>query len=694
MSMTHSRSHLRWPFLAGLLALCLGGTASAAIDEPLDAAQIEAAVAGNSLAGYWQNAELKQHFARDGTALRQRERGEVVDGRWRVEQSRDLLCAEYPAIDEATCYRVHRQGERLVLFEAETGYPLHASVTAGNILSGTAPVARPGRGNGHRPPGPRRTHLTRADLFAEAYVGNGPVHNGHFMPVGDAGSARHALRGRISVPDFAMQGRLELGRGYEWFPGFEVAVVSHEGRLLFSETGLIMPTKADSALALVLSPGRVWSEPADGGLSRASFPFLLANIASDNAHNGIASFLYDDAGVSSLRVQLVQETAPAFKLNAWGQGRMSYRPGRVGEAERIIRRHRRNVAGQTPIRPWAELVDRYGEEALEGFDAGTFADDLSVAGLIVDKVAYILPCRTRYGPFPYCVEMRHGASTMTPSLAALPALLRLAETYGAWVLDLRLANVVQVTAEHDGWAGVRFADALNMASGIGTTIPRSLVSPEAMNARRSFEARSSREKLDWIFADPDARPEPGEAFRFREGDILVLAAAMDGFLKREAGPGTAIWPLMTREVLQPIGIDELPLLHSLEADGSRGIPPMHAGLYPTIDDVAKLAGLLHARGRHDGRQLLYREPLDELLDWSRKRGLTTDIEGRRYAMSFWLWAYEAEDCRLWLPVAAGAAGQLVVLFPNGMTAFRFADDRRLPVEEMAAVADRLRPFCR
>jgi len=691
--MMRPRGSFRRALAVGLCAIALGMTAAAAIDEPLDAAGIEAAVAGNSLAGYWQNAELKQHFARDGTALRQRERREVVAGRWQVDRGRDLLCTDYPTLGENICYRVHRQGRRLVLFEAETGYPLHASVIAGNILSNVGRAAAPSRDDGRATPGATRTHLTRDDLFAERYAGGGTVHNGHFMPVGAAGPARQRLRGRLTVADFALLGRLELGRGYEWFPGFEVEAVSEEGRLLFSDTGLIMPTRAEASLALILSPGRVWSEPGDGGLSRASFPFLLANIASDNAHNGIATFLYGEAGVSSLRVQLVQETAPAFKLDAWGQGRMSYRPGRIaGEAE-LIARHQRELAGRTPIRPWSELVARHGAAMLEGFDAGTLTDDLSVAGLIVDGTAYVLPCRTRRGPFPYCTEMRHGASTMTPSLAALPALLRLAEKYGAWILDLRLANLVEVTARHDGWARVKFADALNMASGIGTEIPQTLVSPETMNARRSFEARSARAKLDWIFADPDAPAGPGEAFRFREGDILVLAAAMDGFVRREDGPETGIWQLMTREVLQPIGIAELPLLHSVEQAGEHGIPPMHTGLYPTIDDIAKVVRLLQERGRHAGQQFLYPEPLDEILDWRRERGLPTDVAGRRYVLSFWLWPYEAQGCRLRLPVAAGAAGQLVILMPNGIAAFRFADDRRLPVEAMATVADRLRPFC-
>jgi hypothetical protein len=68
--------------------------------------------------------------------------------------------------------------------------------------------------------------------------------------------------------------------------------------------------------------------------------------------------------------------------------------------------------------------------------------------------------------------MRHAAFSMTKSLGAAIALLWLAQTYGDQVFDLRIKDYVPVTAAHDGWERVTFADALNMATGIGDNRPQ------------------------------------------------------------------------------------------------------------------------------------------------------------------------------------------------------------------------------
>ena len=170
---------------------------------------------------------------------------------------------------------------------------------------------------------------------------------------------------------------------------------------------------------------------------------------------------------------------------------------------------------------------------------------------------------------------------------------------------------------------------------------------------------------------------------------------MDAFLKREAGPEARLWEMLGEEVLKPIGIAHLPMRHSLEPDGGAGVALLADGLYPTIDDIAKLARLLHAGGRHQGRQLLDGATLARITDFTRRQGLATKRADWRYLRSFWLWRFRAPDgaCERQIPVLSGTGGQLVMLLPNGMTAFRFADDQAHPVRAMARVADRLRPFC-
>jgi len=68
--------------------------------------------------------------------------------------------------------------------------------------------------------------------------------------------------------------------------------------------------------------------------------------------------------------------------------------------------------------------------------------------------------------------MRHGVFSVTKSLGAAVALWRLAQKYGDEVLALKIKDYVPVTAAHDGWERVTFADALNMATGIGDNAPQ------------------------------------------------------------------------------------------------------------------------------------------------------------------------------------------------------------------------------
>jgi CubicO group peptidase (beta-lactamase class C family) len=68
--------------------------------------------------------------------------------------------------------------------------------------------------------------------------------------------------------------------------------------------------------------------------------------------------------------------------------------------------------------------------------------------------------------------MRHQVFSVSKSLGAALTLLRLAQTYGDRVFDLKIKDYVRVTAFHDGWERVTFADALNMATGIGDNWPR------------------------------------------------------------------------------------------------------------------------------------------------------------------------------------------------------------------------------
>ncbi len=244
---------------------------------------------------------------------------------------------------------------------------------------------------------------------------------------------------------------------------------------------------------------------------------------------------------------------------------------------------------------------------LDTFNGSVPALDISATGLISDGTIYLQPCYTRYGVFPYCRFMRHGVFSVTKSMGAAIAMLRLAQKYGPEVFDLRIKDYVQVTARHDGWDEVTFGDALNMATGIGDKPDLKAFTGEEDEDRfdEFLAAGSAQDKLDVCFSYGDYPWGPGEIARYNSINTFVLSVAMSNFLKSKEGPDADIWDMVVDEVYQPIGIQHAPIIRTVEPDGSRGVPIFGYGLYPTVDDVAKVAALYHDGGRYQGQQLLH-----------------------------------------------------------------------------------------
>ena len=293
-------------------------------------------------------------------------------------------------------------------------------------------------------PGEQRDRLTIEELLHDTPLSVELVHNAYFMPMEPSADALHELSGILAVPvtDIHSVG----GR----FPSFRAEFFTYKGYLvpvyrdiIPGETGL--PGKTGKR-NIILSPGRVWSEPGDDGWSRASFPFVLTGRIWNDSHNGIASFLYNESEVSDLRVQVVQEASPNKQYDGWAQLPLSYAPGPLENRHALEERFAGELALRIPIRPLSDLEG--DPDLLAAFDGP--AQDITVSGLVIDGVLYAQPCRTRFGDFPYCREMRHGVYSMTKTMGAALSLLRLAQKYGDGVFELRIADYLDVTADHDG----------------------------------------------------------------------------------------------------------------------------------------------------------------------------------------------------------------------------------------------------
>jgi hypothetical protein len=428
---------------------------------------------------------------------------------------------------------------------------------------------------------------------------------------------------------------------------------------------------------------------------------LLVNSVHNGAHNGLATFLFDDTRVSALRVQIGQETWAWGKLDLWGHLPMTYTPGPIPNEEALRAAFTDELRRQTPMRSWSALP---ASAALADFDGDAAPEDISVNGLVVDDVLYVRGCHTRYGPFPYCREMRHGVFSVTKSLGAAVALLRLAQKYGDDVLDEKLTDYLAPGLAHAGWNGVTFADTLNMVTGIGDEKPvREPNDPFADENRPKMSTwvgkPTAKEKLEIALGYRKYPWGRGELLRYNSTQTFVLAVAMDAYLKRREGPDAHLWDMVRNEVLRPLGIFHAPMMHTVEPDGRRGVPLLAYGLYPTVDDVAKLTALLQHGGRHDGVQLLSAAKLAEALYRSGTTvglpvGRHTRFAEARYHLSFWSFPYRTgTGCSFHIPYMAGYGGNLVALLPNGISVFRFSDGHNLDVDSMVAAGELLRPFC-
>ncbi len=550
-------------------------------------------------------------------------------------------------------------------------------------------------------PGGERTELTADMLINGTVQPDGPVHNDWFMPVGEAAPSLHAFSGTLVWPGTATKGFDIEGPFDGWAPPFEVGFISHEGDLIPTNAGLIANLGDPTPWYLTVSPGRVWSEPSDGGLSRASFPFsLVGGEWMAEAHNGIATFVFDDDMVSDVVFQVVQQTSPDHQFVGFGRLDAMYRTHTADNAEALIASFERDRASRLPVRPIADLENGLSARALTSLKGLQTNVPISATGVVLDGVLYLGVCETDYGAFPYCEEMRHSVYSVTKSLAGMVSLLYLAQKYGDEVFDLRVKDILDVNADHDGWNEVTLADLLSMASGIGEAGSdrdgRIWYSEDedAPTLIAFLAAETASGKLDASFAGSNYDWGPGEVFRYRNMDSFILAAAMDALVKEHEGPDASLWASLTRDVLQPIGVMTLPKSHTREADGSPGIPFMAAGVFPNVHDVAKIATLLQNGGMHDGVQLLSRQGIDAALYRDDTIGIPIGSGGTQsYNLSMWHYRLWVPACFVDVASMRGYGGNYVFLLPNGVTLFRFSDDRLGVHSRLAEAAHEIRSLC-
>ena len=563
-------------------------------------------------------------------------------------------------------------------------------------------------------------------------TGAAPVDNAAFAPANDALPAP-PFAGLLRIDSTAMRTLPALaapvldGRDARLFPGVSLGFVTLRDVLVPLERGqMVRETaagKVPSYWRVIPQFGRVWRERQDGDWSRAAFPLMLVNDTENHAHQGLATFLYKDGKVTSLRVQFVQQTAPYLispHSVLWGSvpaTASSLDPGRIQKEQQVAPAE---LAARLPARPLAELRARLPPGTLDGLGGPVLPKWQVALGLVHEGTLYYEASRTPYGPYPYPLEMRFGVRSVMKAVAPPLALLRLAEVYGPYVLNLRIGDYVP--GLDPKWSRIRFIDAANMATGFGGTgTLKTHPNDEGdgyleANYDAWYTAHSHADKLAQINANLRPYPwEPGTVMRYRDQDHYLLGIAVDRFVKSVRGPDADAWEMLQSEVFQPIGIAHAPAVRTREPGDRDGPVWFNAGYYPTLDDLAKIALLFADEGRHGGKQLLHRELTRQLLAAHGaidKKGdgsvsaadIKTDAPpANLYQMGFHFTPYVGSRSRQlhYLPTMSGFGDNEVILFPGRVVAIRAAKVAEVPKDEKAVsddpaatarAVDRLAPF--
>jgi CubicO group peptidase (beta-lactamase class C family) len=323
---------------------------------------------------------------------------------------------------------------------------------------------------------------------------------------------------------------------------------------------------------------------------------------------------------------------------------------------------------------------------------------------VIDNEVYVQSMATPYGDYPYPRQMRHGVWSVTKTATGMVTLMRMAQKYGDEILDYKIKDLVEVTSEHDGWENVTLRHAMSMATGIGPGTTN--INPNNFgdgNYDVDYDeyvdwmfAPTAQEKLDRLFTIPSYPWGPGEIPRYRDRDIFVGAAAMANLYRQKEGDDADLWQMMLDEVYRPIGVHYLPMSRTWETNRP-GVPLLAWGIYITIDDAAKIAGLIRDRGMHNGVQLLSKEGLAEALYDTDVRGLPNGSSNQyginTYHLTVWHENYTTSSGGTYtIPTMAGYGGNVVKIMPNGIIGFRMGNGGNRPVEQMIVIADRILPF--
>ena len=318
-----------------------------------------------------------------------------------------------------------------------------------------------------------------------------------------------------------------LGKRVDRFPALVLPFLARDGVFMPVSRQIHRDADDQSFWQLIPGPGRVWREPGDGRWCRAGFVFTLGNNLDHLSYHGLGLLVFDPGQSSAgLRYQATPGGVPLVLpngLTVWGYAPCEWSPEPAPtDAGAVTRFRDEGEPVRRRLRRWDDLADRCPAELLDAVCDGYGTQTAVSCALATSSEIFATPYHTPHGEHPSLATLRQGIWSATKSAGAAVALFYLAKRYGPEVLDLRVADLLEVSAEHDGWNEVRLRDCINMASGIGDLGPK----PEPPDIFADYD----------MFWDGDS--VPGEALPSLVLSAVSARASGSRILPRQLRMGT------------------------------------------------------------------------------------------------------------------------------------------------------------
>ncbi|QXD15708.1 serine hydrolase [Rhodocaloribacter litoris] len=480
--------------------------------------------------------------------------------------------------------------------------------------------------------------------------------------------------------------------GENVFPGITLDFVSNEEELIpIQKEILVDGLLTNSSWNVIVGTGNVWHEREDGEWCRASFPLSLTDSYIGQVRNCVATFVHKQDAISNVYMQCSQETADLNDRQI-GDIRVmlpaAYRSRAYADSLSVIEKQKRLRTGRLPVHHLSK-IDVNNE--LAGYFGKLLytSAPTSLGAVLMDGEIYLHPPETRHGRYPYPHEMRHAVYSVSKSMTGALALFYFGQRYGDEIFDALITDYVPALSDHPAWQGVTFLHTLNMVTG----------TEGGEEASHLYEvlvkARSAEEAIRNIASLGDYPGGPGESFNYASTNFFVLSYALQKYVEQKEGIGISYWGLVRKNVLLPLGAEDFTLLHTVEPDGSRGLPILAYGAWPTLDEAAKIALLFSNEGNYRGKQLLHRGRCREALGRTTWTGYSTgnDYRGKYYRHSFWTTKVAANRCDVQVTYMLGYGGNYVWFFADNVIVIRFMDEYDMDFENLIRGMSGIKSLC-